>query len=292
MKPWMKKRFSWKTFKWNVLPLLKYFSLPPTPFFPSTYQRWKDPKEQTTEIYLWVTATRKDCCNPSSQVTVTASIATPTSPLLCFLKRTEKPLIQRISYWEKRSVCLCHYSHPTSAVEPNDHVLLMNTIITPAASALDSKSYWSCLYKQLTRDSSSLLFMATLMISGFFQSPLNRVVQFSLVINLNKSTGADNLEPKWFSLAARSNISSIFHLYNLDLAANEPLLIQHPEISWLHTLERVTAGYDDVNLNAATPDFTSTWIFCFPKWKCHVVLWEVLSAQYGFRTNPPIYVVF
>lgn len=85
------------------------------------------------------------------------------------------------------------------AVALNGRMLLMNLIVTSAVSMLDSRNYLSYLYKQLTTESPILLFMANLMILGFFQSPMNRAEKCSHVINLNKSTGADNLEPKRFS---------------------------------------------------------------------------------------------
>lgn len=88
----------------------------------------------------------------------------------------------------------------------------MNPAVTSAVFMLHSKSYLSYLHKQLTTQSPILVFMATLMILGFFQSPLNRVVKCSHIINFTKSTGVDNLEPKLFSLADSSNISPIFHL--------------------------------------------------------------------------------
>lgn len=127
--------------------------------------------------------------------------------------------------------------------------------------------------------------MATLIILGFFQSPLNRLAKCSHVIDLNKSTGAHNLEPKRYSLAARSNISPIFHLKNLGLVVNEPLLIHHPDIFWLHTLERVTAAYNAPRIQVSLFHFYLN--FLLSKVECHVALWDVLSVQYGFRTIPP-----
>jgi len=39
----------------------------------------------------------------------------------------------------------------------------------------------------------------------------------------------------------------------LGLAAKSPLLIQHPEICWLHTLEKLTAAYNNVTPNPSKP---------------------------------------
>lgn len=71
--------------------------------------------------------------------------------------------------------------------------------------------------------------------------------------------------------------------------ANEPLSIQHPEISWLHTEERVIAAYNNVTLKPSKPvSFLLEFSAFQGEMSCSFIsIMDVLAVQYGVRTIPP-----